>query len=196
VKRLLYIILIFSITGTEFLYAQRSDQFRFEDISKNVTFSHNEITAIAQDKQGFIWVGTRSGLNRFDGVKAKMYLHEPGNSHSLSSNWIENIYCDSSGYIFVATRKYLNVFDPKTERFYEIKHSFPPACENKELTAISMLKESDSVLWYTTFVGLQRLDLKTMKTERMPLPQAYENRGWHCFMVDLVDDHKGNLWFQ
>lgn len=191
--RSLYIFVIFFSSVIQ-VYAQRSDQFRFEDVSKNITFSHNEITAIAQDKQGFIWVGTRSGLNRFDGQKVKMYLHEPENPYSLSSNWIENIYCDTSGYILITTRRYLNIFNPKTEQFFHIKHQVPSKCDYTEPSTGNMYKESDTVLWFTTAAGLYRLSSKTCIPERMPLPPEYEYKGWHCCMVDLLDDKRGNLW--
>ena len=53
------------------------------------------VSALIQDSTGFIWMGTRDGLARYDGKKFKIFRHIPGDSTSLSDNIISSLYFDS-----------------------------------------------------------------------------------------------------
>ena len=50
--------------------------------------SSNQITQICQDKDGYIWIGTEYGLNKYDGYRFTNYLHDKNNPHSVSSTVI------------------------------------------------------------------------------------------------------------
>ncbi|MCF6358981.1 MAG: hypothetical protein L3J54_14370, partial [Draconibacterium sp.] len=66
--------------------------------------SHNEVTSIVQDNDGFIWIGTRGGLNRYDGYDFKVYNQIPGDSNSLVNPSIESLFVDSKGNIWIGTK--------------------------------------------------------------------------------------------
>src|SRR5690606_10550536 len=73
--------------------------------------SNNYVTAIFQDSHGFMWFGTQSGLNRYDGYQFKVYNHKPGNSMSLTDNRITDITQDAFGRIWIATKKGASILD-------------------------------------------------------------------------------------
>lgn len=78
--------------------------------------NHTNVYSIIQDRRGFIWFGTRNGLNRYDGYTFTLYQHDPHNSTSLSENDISYIYQDRDGYLWVCTwGGGLNRFDPARE---------------------------------------------------------------------------------
>ena len=62
--------------------------------------SHNEVTSIVQDEDGFIWIGTRGGLNRYDGYEFKIYNQVPGDSNSHVNPSIESLFVDRMGNIW------------------------------------------------------------------------------------------------
>lgn len=71
-----------------------------------------------QDRQGFIWIGTQDGLNRFDGYEVTTYRYDPDDAHSLSDNYVRDIVEDESGALWIATHGGgLNRFDPLTASF-------------------------------------------------------------------------------
>ena len=72
--------------------------------------SDNRVTCFYKDKKGFMWIGTRNGLNRYDGHSFKIFRPQPGNS--ISNEVINDIAEDSRGRIWVATMEGLNIFDP------------------------------------------------------------------------------------
>ncbi len=85
----------------------------FHKLTNKDGLSQGTINAIAQDKMGFIWIGTNDGLNRYDGYDVKTFRNTPGHTSSISSNEINSILCDENGKIWIGTSQGLNYFDTK-----------------------------------------------------------------------------------
>lgn len=77
--------------------------------------SNNSVRALTQDQQGFLWIGTLTGLNRFDGHQFDVFTAQ-ANRH-LISNAITRLYTDSSGYIWIGTRSGLSGVNSSTLKF-------------------------------------------------------------------------------
>lgn len=96
----------------------------YESISIAQGLSQGMVYDILQDKEGFIWVGTKDGLNRYDGYTFKVFTNDRSDSRSLSSNSINKLFEDSKGRIWVGTENEgLNIYDKKTGNFLRIKHN-------------------------------------------------------------------------
>ncbi len=84
--------------------------------AKNITTAHGlsdkRVTCFYKDRKGFVWVGTRNGLNRYDGHSFKVFRPSAGNS--ISNEVVNDIAEDSRGRIWVATMEGLNMYDPAT----------------------------------------------------------------------------------
>ena len=70
-----------------------------------------------QDRQGFIWVATQDGLNRYDGYQFKVYRNRFDDPYSLSDNRVLDIHEDANGELWVATAAGLNRFDRELAKF-------------------------------------------------------------------------------
>lgn len=81
-------------------------------LTTNNGLSDNRVTCFYKDHTGFIWIGTRNGLNRFDGHRFKIFQPSVGNS--ISNEIINDIDEDSRGRLWVATQSGLNCYDPAT----------------------------------------------------------------------------------
>lgn len=146
-----------------------------ETISKDLKFkrftsadglSQRSVMAILQDKKGYLWFGTRDGLNKFDGNKFIVYRHNANDPRSLSNNNIHAIYEDSYGNLWIGTQVGLNRYDPQTDRFIHYKHSDG----NDDLTdhlVRSILQINSDTLWAATDNGILQVNIKTQKTERI-----------------------------
>ncbi|MBS1744154.1 MAG: helix-turn-helix domain-containing protein [Bacteroidetes bacterium] len=98
-------------------------QAGYESISIAQGLSQGMVFDIMQDKDGFIWVATKNGLNRYDGYDFKVFTNDPYDDRSLSSNTILKLFEDSKGRIWIGTENGgLNIYDKKDGRFYRIEH--------------------------------------------------------------------------
>lgn len=76
---------------------------------------------ILQDKDGFLWIGTKDGLNRYDGYHFKTFEHTPNDSFSLSGQVVFKIFEDSRGWLWVSCEhEGLNIYDKNKARFYHL----------------------------------------------------------------------------
>jgi signal transduction histidine kinase/DNA-binding response OmpR family regulator/ligand-binding sensor domain-containing protein len=117
----LILALLFSLTG---LIAFSQTEKDYESISIAQGLSQGMVYDILQDKEGFIWVGTKDGLNRYDGYTFKVFTNDPYNDKTLSSNSINKLFEDSKGRIWVGTENEgLNIYDKKTGNFLRIQHT-------------------------------------------------------------------------
>lgn len=73
--------------------------------------SNSLINKLYQDRNGFIWIATENGLNRYDGAKVTIYKHDPNDPHSLSHNYVRTLFEDAKGRLFVGTCNGLQIYD-------------------------------------------------------------------------------------
>src|SRR5476651_2426932 len=80
------------------------DQVKFEHIGTKEGLSQININCIIQDSRGFMWIGSRNGLNRYDGYKCIIYRYDAKDNNSLSNNMITALAEDRQGNIWIATQ--------------------------------------------------------------------------------------------
>ena len=152
-KRLFSILLIFAFAFHIQCFAISSINEKiisFETFSNADGLSNNNIRCIFQDSKGFIWIGTKSGLNRYDGKNFVVFKNDPQNPNSLSSNSIYGITEDAEKNIWVATEYGINVISREN---YECRRFSINA--NAEKDAEKILSKIFSATAKTTF-GLRK----------------------------------------
>ena len=85
------------------IHAQNS-KYVVEHLGVRDGLSKNEVTSIIRDHDGFLWFGTRGGLNRYDGYEFVEFQPEPGLKNTLHNPSVERIYEDSRGYLWIGTK--------------------------------------------------------------------------------------------
>jgi ligand-binding sensor domain-containing protein len=81
---LLAIALVFACNNS----SGQSNQYRFSHLDIGDGLSHNQVNCIFKDSEGFMWFGTGSGLNRFDGYTFKVFKHDSNNKNSVNDDVI------------------------------------------------------------------------------------------------------------
>lgn len=79
--------------------------------------SNYHVNAFTEDSQGFIWIGTARGLNRFNSREYRQYFHNPSDSLSLASNAVTSLFTDSGGRLWVGTYNGACVYDAERDNF-------------------------------------------------------------------------------
>ena len=127
--------------------------------------SHYKVTAILEDWDGYIWIGTFKGLNRIDPrtMKITQYLPSPIQDHWISDSFINRngLYQDKSGIIWICTKNGLNAFDPKNNSFNTYFQSDGLLSDNVS----RVFEDNSGNLWVTSARGLSKINL-TKKTFR------------------------------
>ena len=97
----------------------QSYNFRHYQVENGL--SNNATICSLQDTKGFLWFGTKDGLNRFDGYTFKIFRHSPADSGSIGSNFIHYLYEDALGIVWVGTVNGLYKYNHITESFSLLK---------------------------------------------------------------------------
>src|ERR1700722_2126761 len=74
----------------------------FEHLTMRDGLSMSTINSILQDSQGYVWLATEAGLNRYDGYSVRQFRRERGNEHALASDYVWSIAEDSHGDLWLA----------------------------------------------------------------------------------------------
>lgn len=98
-----------------------SNEISFRSIDMNSGLSHNSALCLMQARNGFIWIGTRDGLNKFDGKDFTIYKHIFDDSTSLINNQINCLYESSDDKIWVGTANGLNIYDSGLDSFFPVE---------------------------------------------------------------------------
>lgn len=112
--------LIFLLLSVKILYAQ---PYYFKHYQVENGLSNNSVFASVQDDKGFIWFGTKDGLNRFDGYSFKTYRHDPADPSSLGNDKIYSLMSDKTAGLWVGTDLGLYKYNPEKETFSLVKET-------------------------------------------------------------------------
>ena len=149
--------------------------------------SSNQITAICQDKTGYIWVATEYGLNKYDGYRFTNYLHDKDNSASINSNNVVSLFLDSQGSLWAGCGTGICRYNSANDEFERLK--FP---NNRPARVNDILQEDDDhLLVGTAGYGLYRIDLNTMKMDSV---YNYAKVGDNDYFSHILIDEMGNFW--
>jgi signal transduction histidine kinase/DNA-binding response OmpR family regulator/streptogramin lyase len=101
------------------LPAQNLPITKFHRLNVDNGLSNNLVYNIVQDQQGFIWIATQHGLQRFDGQQFTLFLHDPSESNSMGGNDIRFLEIDKSGHLLIGynDNKVLDKYDPASGIF-------------------------------------------------------------------------------
>ena len=162
-------------------------QYYFNRLDINNGLSQNSVNAILQDDNGFIWIGTKDGLNRYDGRSFKIFRHNIEQDYGLRSSCITHLNKDRDGNIWIGTDIGLFIYDPKKEMFKQIPiYDEEGVVINKPVHALK--SDKDGYVWIVLPMnGVFCYNPNTKKIEH-PIKEKRTLR-------TLNIDNTGTVWF-
>ena len=159
--------------------------------------SQNSINTLLEDKDGFLWIGTDDGLNRYDGQNITIYKYIRSDKTTIPDNQINELYQDSKGRIWVGTLTGLALYDNNTNQFTsfrkdKITKDSINSLINNEVKAI--VEDKNGFLWIGTGNGLSRLDTKTNSFTNYVASQSDSAILISNTINALTIDKENNLW--
>ena len=166
---------------------------KFDHLDVKSGLSSNNIRQILQDKEGYIWIATLNGLNRFDGFTCETFLHSPIDSSSLSSSIISCLELDLEGNLWIGTQNGLNRFDNVSQTFINFKNSTDSLYINNSDFIRAILADSNHILWIENALGkLKKVNTRNGQQKSFEhVPPSQVNT---YFYHDIQKDKDGSLW--
>ncbi len=190
---ILYLIII--SLSIQFSAYSQNGTISFNHISVKNGLSQNGVMVIFKDSKGYMWFGTRDGLNKYDGLSFDIYRNNTLDLNSISNNFITAIEEDKNGNLWIGTNNGLNCFNRKTGKFSVFKNEISQESSISNNSILSILCDSSGNLWVGTENGLNLLvnfmDKKFVKFFNLePNPNSLSDSHIHA----LFEDSKKQLW--
>ncbi|MFK7957265.1 MAG: ATP-binding protein [Lysobacterales bacterium] len=150
----------------------------------------NQVTALAQDAEGFLWIGTSDGLARFDGVDFEIFRNEPSDSRSLPGNQVQALLVDSADQLWVALEgKGLAILSPGGRKVLPMTISTGATGNSQDVW--SLTEDNDGVVW----VGLYNAGLRAF-SGMPPAPRGFpaDSKLTDQTVFSLTPDPTDGIW--
>lgn len=158
------LILLFLLIICQLLVAQEI-QYQFSQIDIRNGLSNNQVSSVLRDSRGFMWFGTSSGLNRYDGYKFKVFRNIIGDSTSISNDFITKILEGPEGKLWVFAQDKINFYDPITESFEHNESKVIAQVGLPNANADDIVKDRSGCFWFVYATnGLFKYDPKKKQT--------------------------------
>ena len=183
--------------------------YLFHQLKIEDGLSQSTVLSSLQDKEGYLWFATRSGLNRYDGYRFVVFLNDPKDSTSISDDAVNTLFEDKDGILWVGTlngniNKYDRLTDNfrsksissiskkiplQTDEFYEYPLSFS---RNQNTSITTITEDKDGHLWIGTWGdGILVIDKNfKMINHLYASPSGLRTNR----IMDLLFDDSGKLW--
>ena len=205
------IIIIILLTLAVSRIVPQSSFPEFQHISMEQGLSQSNVNCILQDSKGFLWLGTKDGLNRYDGYTFKVYQNSPTDSNSISDNYITALAEDRLGNIWVGTldgklnrlnnnNQHIKIFDLIIDPLFNENNSGRPESlpcypnfNNRTITSI-MCDREGMIYAGTWGNGFFRYDLNTKSFSKHFFFLEDINSVSSNNILSIVQDAEGTVW--
>lgn len=185
--RFKHIIVLLSLFLGTMGVSRAATSYYFQRLDVNNGLSQNCVNTILQDRNGFMWFGTRDGLNRYDGTAFKVFRNDFSAGNGLKNNFITSLFEDRGGKIWVGTDMGVCIYDPESERF----EAFPLKAANGRSIEKTVTKVGEGrpgrILIAVHNSGLFEYDLDAGTLTNYPL-EKYGN------VREFAVEKGGKLW--
>ncbi len=185
-----FIILCFSFLTFFQSFPSKADDFKIVKISPEGGFTFDAINTICEDKFGFIWFGSNSGVYRYNSVETIKFINSPDDKYSLPGNTIRSLYRDLKDELWISTNNGIAQFDFQNENFR--RYLFHDTAGNPRGSNVNqILQTADSTYWMVDNSGFSSIDFKTNVVHYLPLPENQRN---DQIRIAAFDPNDGRIW--
>ncbi len=188
---LLLLLMIFSA-----ITQAQTKRIQFDHFQTKDGLSQSNVLCIIQDSRGFMWFGTREGLNRYDGYTFTAYKNDPANKNTISNNFISAITESHDGNLWIGTGGGgLCRFDISKNQFTTYKSD----AKNKNSLSgnyiSSVAEDKDGNIWAgTEDAGLNMLSVNTGRVTRYRNDRNNSASLSDDFITSVLTDSEHNIW--
>ncbi|MDM4766026.1 two-component regulator propeller domain-containing protein [Pelomonas sp. SE-A7] len=166
---------------------------RFEHLQPEQLGAGGPMQCAVQDRLGQMWLGTSSGLVRYDGRRGKLFRNDARNASSLSHSWVQALMWQDERVLLVATADGLNVFDTYTEANERVALPGQRRVAHRGLRGLQPATEGK--IWTRTYFELLLYEPRQRQFTPVPLEGLQKFGGEAgAYLVGLESDGQGGVW--
>ena len=172
----------------------------FQRLTLKDGLSDTQCHHIIQDQNGFLWVSTRDGLNKYDGYDFTVYNNHSGNSNRINGNYISFFFEDALGNLLIwyaEQNSFLDVLNPNTNEVQKLEFGE----EKGALVAIELTGKGDIYLLFEQKEGLSIYRYQYQEVPGLDLiisiPEKRKSKGKpriEGFDLEYIDQEGGIFW--
>ncbi len=170
------------------------ETIRFKHLTVQDGLSQNSVESILQDHDGFLWFGTKDGLNKYNGYEFTVYRHDPQDAHSLNNNRIFTIEEDHQGDLWIGTKGGLNRWDRDRGRFAHYVHQPDNPASLSGNAVVTILSDSQHRLWVGSHGGLDLYQPETDSFTRYQFDATNPHSLSDNNIRVIFEDSNGTIW--
>ncbi|MGK7395332.1 MAG: hybrid sensor histidine kinase/response regulator transcription factor [Candidatus Cyclobacteriaceae bacterium M3_2C_046] len=161
---------------------------RFMNITSEQGLSHNSVNCIVKDKEGFIWIGTENGLNRFDGYYIDNFLYQSSDSNGIAHHSISDLFRDSNNQIWFTTKNdHLQKINTKDLSF---ETKFDGVFEDEIYHLQDITEDGQKRLWLIASEGILTYNLVTDKIKKLNIISGFDFKS-----ITAIFRSEDQIWF-
>ncbi|MEP7377800.1 MAG: two-component regulator propeller domain-containing protein [Chitinophagaceae bacterium] len=170
----------------------QSDRYNFYKLDTYNGLSHNQVTAILKDPDGFLWFGTMSGLNRYDGYSCRIFRKNYSDSSSLPDNSVFSLYELPDGKMWVSTAGGPCIYNSHAEKFDADYSRFLQTLGLPSTQNINIVKGNNGRYWFLC----DNLDLYLYSTAEKKAKPFRQKPGVNSLerISSIKETNDGKLW--
>lgn len=178
------------------IISAQNNSYTIERITNEAGLSQNSGLSILQDSNGFIWIGTGNGLNKYDGTKFTVYKNDKNDSNSISNNYINSLFEDKDGTLWIGTNQGgLNCFNKYREEFTSYKHNPLDSNSIGPGSIYAIYQDNFGNLWIAVNPsGLYFFDRQNQIFKHFWLPPKNREKGITNRTFSIVVDENNDIW--
>jgi signal transduction histidine kinase/ligand-binding sensor domain-containing protein/DNA-binding response OmpR family regulator len=193
-KKCLLLLLLVVLLVYIRAFAQ-GNPYQFSRLNVDNGLSHNRVTCIYKDNKGFMWFGTKSGLNRYDGYRFKIFKHDINNPSSINDDYIVSITTGPQNKLWVKTRNGFNIYDPLTDRFdHAIKKALKPYTIPDSLIVIVKQDKAGNFWFLHANLGVYKYSPLSKQVTHLTNRSADTASLHKGLSMEMAHDSKNNAW--
>jgi diguanylate cyclase (GGDEF)-like protein/PAS domain S-box-containing protein len=165
---------------------------KFKHLLSADGLSKDNVFDITQDNDGFIWIATEDGLNRYDGKNFVHYRKNLEDPNSIANNFIRKVFVDNDGVLWVGTKNGLSKYNVKLDNFENYYHQD----DNNESLRDDMIwdiyQDKANIIWVSTSKGIHKFDQESNHFKQIKIHGLEDELKE---IRTIYQDLDGNFWF-
>lgn len=194
IKNILFVLLVLSGFPSQALRVT-PDQYKFSLLDMNNGLSNNQVKCFLKDSYGFLWIGTMSGLNRYDGYEIKEFRYDSKDTASIVGNTIISLFEDPERNVWIQTNYGYSIYNHTTGKFSSNRESFLKKYNLPSSDIENIIQDHEGNFWFiNTGQGITKYNPETKTSITLRHSSSEDSSLSTNHISSVAPNAQGDIW--